>query len=455
MNIFTHRRLSLLFSQSPFPTALALLACLGACSSGPKIEEFPDTASAATEVQTLVQNMQSATERQVDVLAPIAFNEAHNALESSLKMQHTDPNNSKEILHRVAQARAYLNLANQSSDRSRSSMEEVVTARQAALSAGSKHLFPKELSKADSHLRSLATEFEDGDFGNLAEGRAKLLSEYRSVELNAIKESTLAPIRDTIAAAIKDGAKDHATQTLAIAEKKANDLEAFIVSNRHDSSVKSRADDALAAANHLVQITQASRAGKSISSEEVALRLERANDKVEAKTDQLTELRKTTSNLKADKSALKSDLDFNKAFEAARTEFSPEESEIYRQGDQLVIRLRKLNFPVNQSVLRGENFALLAKVAKVIKGFNNSTVVVEGHTDSDGSKAANATLSTERAKAVSDYLVSADAIERDKIKAVGYGFDRPLKPNKTALGRAENRRVDVVISPHSSETQNP
>jgi outer membrane protein OmpA-like peptidoglycan-associated protein len=113
----------------------------------------------------------------------------------------------------------------------------------------------------------------------------------------------------------------------------------------------------------------------------------------------------------------------------------------------LVIRLRALEFPVNQSVLRGSNFPLLAKVAKVIEGFESPTVVVEGHTDSDGGKVLNQRLSTERAKAVEAYLVSSEAIDPGGISAVGYGFDRPLASNKTAKGKAQNRRVDIIISP--------
>ena len=111
----------------------------------------------------------------------------------------------------------------------------------------------------------------------------------------------------------------------------------------------------------------------------------------------------------------------------------------------MVIRIRSLNFPVNRSYLRGENYPVLGKVANVIKGFNNPSVVVEGHTDSDGSKEQNNRLSAERSKTVSNYFISSGAIEPEKIKTVGFGSERPLASNKTAKGKAQNRRVDVVI----------
>lgn len=97
-----------------------------------------------------------------------------------------------------------------------------------------------------------------------------------------------------------------------------------------------------------------------------------------------------------------------------------------------MIRLRGLKFPVAQAVLKGSNFPLLAKVQKVIKDFGKSTVVVEGHTDSVGGKIINEKLST----AGSDPVT---------ITAVGYDYQKPLATNKTSVGRAQNRRVDILI----------
>ncbi len=58
-------------------------------------------------------------------------------------------------------------------------------------------------------------------------------------------------------------------------------------------------------------------------------------------------------------------------------------------------------------------------------------------------------LSKERAQAVSSYLLSTGAINPGNVKVVGYGFERPLLPNKTLANKAQNRRVDIVISPHA------
>lgn len=75
-----------------------------------------------------------------------------------------------------------------------------------------------------------------------------------------------------------------------------------------------------------------------------------------------------------------------------------------------------------------------------------STFVVEGHTDSQGKADFNQKLSENRANAVRDYLVS-HGVAADRITAKGHGSTRPIADNKSAEGRADNRRVEIIISP--------
>jgi len=76
----------------------------------------------------------------------------------------------------------------------------------------------------------------------------------------------------------------------------------------------------------------------------------------------------------------------------------------------------------------------------------DATIVVEGHTDAQGSQTFNLDLSTRRATAVRDYLAS-HGVAPDRIRAEGLGFSRPIGDNKTAEGRANNRRVEIVVQP--------
>ena len=89
----------------------------------------------------------------------------------------------------------------------------------------------------------------------------------------------------------------------------------------------------------------------------------------------------------------------------------------------------------------------LTEVANALKQGNpDATIVVEGHTDSHGSKVLNLELSQRRAQAVRDYL-AAQGIAPERIRAEGMGFARPVANNKTAVGRANNRRVEIVVQP--------
>ncbi len=77
---------------------------------------------------------------------------------------------------------------------------------------------------------------------------------------------------------------------------------------------------------------------------------------------------------------------------------------------------------------------------------SESKILVEGHTDSQGSAAYNQDLSQRRAQSVRDYLVSR-GIAADRVTAEGFGLTRPIADNASAEGRADNRRVEIVVQP--------
>jgi outer membrane protein OmpA-like peptidoglycan-associated protein len=88
----------------------------------------------------------------------------------------------------------------------------------------------------------------------------------------------------------------------------------------------------------------------------------------------------------------------------------------------------------------------LSEVAKAVKDQGFKSLLVEGHTDAQGSADKNMTLSQLRAEAVRSYLVS-QGIPSDKIRAQGIGSSRPVAENNSAEGRANNRRVEIVVEP--------
>jgi OmpA-OmpF porin, OOP family len=79
-----------------------------------------------------------------------------------------------------------------------------------------------------------------------------------------------------------------------------------------------------------------------------------------------------------------------------------------------------------------------------LKSDESLMIDVDGHTDSQGDEAKNQTLSDNRAKAVKDYLVT-KGIADARLKSTGYGSTKPVADNKTAAGRASNRRTELAV----------
>ncbi|WP_437642589.1 OmpA family protein [Sorangium sp. So ce854] len=92
----------------------------------------------------------------------------------------------------------------------------------------------------------------------------------------------------------------------------------------------------------------------------------------------------------------------------------------------------------------------LNQVAATLKDQGSPPLRIEGHTDSTGSAQANRKLSLDRADSVKTHLISV-GLPADKISTVGHGPDRPVADNATAEGRANNRRVEIIVNPTSAQ----
>ncbi|MDP3775197.1 MAG: thrombospondin type 3 repeat-containing protein [Gemmatimonadales bacterium] len=104
--------------------------------------------------------------------------------------------------------------------------------------------------------------------------------------------------------------------------------------------------------------------------------------------------------------------------------------------------LRNINFAVGGARLTPSSLATLDGIAAAIVATPGSRWEIGGYTSAVGTAALNQRLSQARAQSVMDYLVS-KGVARDQLTAVGYGPQRPVAPNTTAAGRAQNRRVEI------------
>jgi OOP family OmpA-OmpF porin len=101
-------------------------------------------------------------------------------------------------------------------------------------------------------------------------------------------------------------------------------------------------------------------------------------------------------------------------------------------------------FDFDKSVLKPEGKAKLDDLVGKVKDINLEVIIAVGHTDSVGTDAYNQKLSVRRAEAVKAYLVS-KGIEKNRVYTEGKGEKQPVADNKTAEGRAKNRRVEIEV----------
>lgn len=111
---------------------------------------------------------------------------------------------------------------------------------------------------------------------------------------------------------------------------------------------------------------------------------------------------------------------------------------------------RRLTYRLESARLSTIDRALLGDLADAIKSCAKQTIIIEGHTDSAGSKAANLQLSERRARAVEAYLSQFDLPVTLVVRA--HGESRPIASNSSVAGRSANRRIDFVVEAPPPET---
>lgn len=101
-------------------------------------------------------------------------------------------------------------------------------------------------------------------------------------------------------------------------------------------------------------------------------------------------------------------------------------------------------FSTGSYKLLPKSYKSLDEVAKLMGEDESLMIDIDGHTDSQGSSESNQVLSDNRAGAVKEYLVK-KGVDASRLKATGYGEDKPVADNKTAAGRAKNRRTEMTV----------
>lgn len=455
----------------------------------------PSTLSAANPEQLVDQLEQSLTDargNQVNVLAPGSFNKAQSSFNKAKKALDGGAKLSAISRH-VTAGNASLKKAEEIAKVSRTILGETNNAREKALKVGADKL-GKPYNDANKQYLALTKAIENDNLNYAQNNAAKVQAAFHDVEIRAIKDSALGNARQMLADAEAAKVQKITPQAYSDALKALNEAETFVDQNPYASeAINQRAANAEFMVQRMISISESaqtfekmepeasalyleeilSRVGKASGAGELrdkgienqistltdaSLAMEQNNKALEEEKKgyqtQIADLKQQLAGLQgysreqeAAKQRLAAEREFSERFNQVQSYFKPDEAEVYKQGGRLVIRLRGIKFPVGQATLTPDNYTLLSKVQKAINTFDQPMVTIEGHTDSTGAKTVNQELSQKRAQAVKTYLVANNTLPEFRIRAAGYGPDRPLAPNTTAKGRAINRRIDVLIMP--------
>ena len=131
--------------------------------------------------------------------------------------------------------------------------------------------------------------------------------------------------------------------------------------------------------------------------------------------------------------------------QAAEIERDIEGAKVERVGEGIKITFDSgILFDVDQAELKDQHKSELAELAVILNKYEDTNMLLAGHTDSTGSEEYNQGLSERRAQSVASYL-GAQNVSNTRVSVEGYGQSQPVASNDTAAGRAQNRRVEVAI----------
>ncbi len=400
----------------------------------------------------------------------------------------------------LAAAADYFAKAQGAAEIARITLAAVIKTRDDALKAQAHNFASALWTKAEREFNGAMTRLEAGDIKLARVRAADAEATYRDAELAAIKSQYLSQTRALLAQAEQSRVQRYAPVTLAKAESLLARAEQQLTENRYDTDLpRSLATEANYQARHAIYLAERIRAmrdnGQTVedailqyeeplrrvaAAADIVARLDQGPEPVAAQLVQLVEdLRETNQRLTQDVEEsnlriagleeemreldmqlggvsqervalvkrVEAEARIREQFARIETSFARDEARVYREGNDIIIRMVGLSFASGQADVDPRYRSLLAKVRDALQVFPRSQILIEGHTDSYGGDDGNMALSKRRAAAVGDYLTAEFGIPAYRISAAGFGETRPIANNETTEGRARNRRIDVVITP--------
>jgi len=435
---------------------------------------------------------------QGNLIAPTAYRSAVNKYNQAVA-QFQNGKRVEAILVKVNEIKTLLNKCLKIAMESQIIFATVLKAREDALTANAPQHTPELFEEAEADFNSAAKKFEKNNNQNAKRRIPGIEKKYRQAELNSIKISTIGTVRNLMQEARAIEADEYTPITYANALRLLNEAEAILnASRRSESNAKEKAEQAELEAKHAIFLTKLTKRlrknekewenffldreviiegiarglgfkpqfdegmdkplegilkiSRLVQTERKSLLLE-----VQEKNEEIRQLTETIKKYREQEQGLQAELQdkqYRLELKRRREEtihsieqmFSSRDGVVLRKGDDLIIRLIGLTFPSGKSVIAPEFFSLLATLQRALRKFSSSHITIEGHTDAIGDDRYNENLSYERASAIKQYLLANMGLDDSRITAVGYGETKPIASNNSALGRAQNRRIDIAVT---------
>lgn len=419
---------------------------IGCASTPPNATPIAMTANPTNEIEKTQSMINEARERQVDVLSPTNFTKAEEALNKAISKKSSGKSN-EDILEQISYSRAYLKEAADKTQLALTQLPGIQDARRGAMVAGANEAYPRDWNRIGKELESVTKSIEKGNLKPSDKKASDIITEYKKLEVDAVTKRALGQADNNLKIAEKNKAQKIAPKTYTAATMKYENAAKIIAANpRNSVAINKASQDATRESLHLVEVMNKVKQGntedlvlQSEKQQRAISSLRKENNQTEA---ELNEMARQQAELQ------RSQMLINQAANI-RSQFKPSEAEVFTEKGRVTLRLKSLQFPVNQATLGTKNQALLERVNEAIETTGPARIIVEGHTDSTGNPNRNMTLSERRAKSVQDYLVANGAVTLSNVEAVGLGSTKPVSDNSTASGRAQNRRIEIIIEPLS------
>lgn len=442
------------------------------------------------------ENARNAAEAaEVVLLSPKTYQRAVKELDAA-KRAFEKGKNLERIKDTLAEATGYFQKATSNAEIAKLTLRDAIDSRVAANEAEAYRLAPRDWLDAEKQFNDAALALEKGNLDRTRERGEQASAAYRVAELNAIRARHLSQARGLIAEADQGKVGKAAPLTLNQARELLQQADASLVKDRYQTAEAiALASQASYGARHAMYIAGiVNRVRQDETSVEGVIRdwespviaisesleiepdftsgyvntseqiirsiheiqglredLVERDRQIRGLEEELRELDDRLGGAAAERVTLVRRLErqarTREQFELIENMFDPSEAIVLRDVNNLIIRLTGLSFTSNSSELNIAAIELIDKLEAAINVFPQCDLIIEGHTDSKGNPGRNLQLSMARAQSVMDYITKEMRIPDYRITAHGYGDARPISNNKTAEGRAKNRRIDLIIAP--------